>query len=87
MSIAVPAFMKARETSSRKTCLANLKQIENAKLQFSMEEKIGNGDSIDWDDLVPRYLLSKPECPAGGIYTPGTASASPECTIGAHELP
>ena len=35
LAIAVPNFIKARETSRSKSCVANLKQIEAAKEQWA----------------------------------------------------
>ena len=39
LAIAVPNFIKARETSRSKSCVANLKQIEAAKEQWCMDNK------------------------------------------------
>src|SRR5436189_191456 len=39
LAIAVPNFIKARETSRSKSCVANLKQVEAAKEQWCMDNK------------------------------------------------
>ena len=39
LAIAVPNFIKARESSRAKSCVANLKQIESAKEQWAMDTK------------------------------------------------
>src|SRR5438552_13514260 len=39
LAIAIPNFVKARETSRAKSCIANLKQIDAAKEQWAMDNK------------------------------------------------
>ena len=89
LAIAVPNFIKARETSRTKTCIANLRQIESAKEQWAMEIKKGATDTPGWADLVGAnaYLKSQPSCPSSGTYTIGDISTSPVCSVGApHNL-
>ncbi len=40
LAIAVPSFINARETSRAKSCAANLSQINSAKLQCMMDNKL-----------------------------------------------
>src|SRR5437016_1174804 len=42
LAIAVPNFIRAREQSRAKSCSANLKQIDSAKQQWAMDNKIAN---------------------------------------------
>lgn len=44
LAIAVPSFVSARETGRAKSCAANLSQINSAKLQCMMDNKLA-GDS------------------------------------------
>lgn len=40
LAIAIPNFVQARETSRAKSCIANLYEINNAKTQCTMDNKI-----------------------------------------------
>ncbi|MER3496710.1 MAG: prepilin-type cleavage/methylation domain-containing protein, partial [Armatimonadota bacterium] len=53
MAIAVPNFVKARDSSRKQTCIANLKQVDSAKEQWAMENKKTTGDAVVQTDLVP----------------------------------
>ncbi len=50
-AIAVPNFVRARTLSRKNTCIANLRQIENAKLVWANEEKKSGHDIPQKDDL------------------------------------
>ena len=84
LAIAVPNFIRARESSRTKTCIANLKQIDAAKEQWAMENKAKDGDACG--NLVPDYLKAMPSCPAGGTYTIGNVGTNPTCSIAGHAL-
>src|SRR5215468_9991742 len=75
LAIAVPNFVKARESSRRKACIANLRQIEAAKQQWAMDNKKVSSDAPDFSDLVgsTKYISgsTNPACPSGGSYTIG----------------
>ena len=45
LAIAVPNFIAARETSRSKACVANLYQINSAKLQCVMDNKLAANDT------------------------------------------
>ncbi len=88
LAIAVPNFIRARENSRSRTCVANLRQIEAGKEQWAMETQQGAAAVPAWADLAPAYLKSQPACPSGGAYTIGAISANPLCSItGTHALP
>src|SRR5215211_2030204 len=52
MAIAVPNFIKARESSRRNSCVANLKQIDSAKEQWAMDNRKTTGDACVIGDLT-----------------------------------
>jgi prepilin-type N-terminal cleavage/methylation domain-containing protein len=87
MAIAVPNFVKARDTSRRNSCIANLKQIDSAKEQFAMETKLDTGAAVAWTDLTPTYIKSQPACPSGGTYTIAVVGTNPTCNKALHVLP
>ena len=45
LAIAIPNFIQAREASRSKSCIANLKQIDSAKQQCAMDNKIAATDT------------------------------------------
>src|SRR5438874_13512058 len=74
LAIAVPNFIKARETSRAKSCVANLKQIQAAKEQWAMDNKIAaTGVTPGSSDLIgsTSYIKNTPVCNSGGTYTFG----------------
>ena len=87
MAIAVPNFIKARESSRKSTCVANLKQIDSGKEQWAMENKKDTGAVVAWADLTPNYIKAQPSCPSGGAYTIGNIGANPTCSGAGHVLP
>jgi competence protein ComGC len=88
MAIAVPNFIKARETSMQNACINNLRQIDAAKNQWAMDHQKQATDTPTQSDLLP-YLKSHqwPQCPAGGTYTIGEDSVLPTCSVTNHVLP
>jgi len=83
LAIAVPNFIKARESSRAKACVANLKQIESAKEQWAMDTKAATTASPGATDLYGQtnYVRTTPACPSGGTYTIGNMATRPTCTI------
>jgi hypothetical protein len=86
--IAVPNFIKAKQTAQKNACINNLHQIDGAKQQWALDNKKTATDTPTREDLVP-YLANKqfPICPAGGTYTINPLSDSPECSQRGHQLP
>lgn len=85
LAIAVPNFMKARESSRTKACVANLKQIDAAIEQWAMDNRKAGGDDVSMDDLTAGaepYITNSPICPSGGKYEVSTVNADPVCPIG-----
>jgi prepilin-type N-terminal cleavage/methylation domain-containing protein len=80
-AIAVPNFLKARATSQRNACIANMKQIHGAKVTWGMENKKAAADVPPDADLFgpDKYLAKKPECPAGGSYLLNALDSNPSC--------
>lgn len=91
LAIAVPNFVRARDTSRASTCVANLKQIDSAKEQYAMENRLGSGATVTQANIVSNYIRTMPACASGGTYAIGTVGANPTCTYSAtdarHTLP
>ena len=72
-AIAIPNFVKARESARKNACIANMKQIEGAIVIYELET---SGTPATVAALSPDYIKREPICPAGtAVYT--TASACP----------
>ena len=84
LAVAIPSFVRARETSRAKACVANLKQIDSAKQQWAMDQKAGSTASPSQSDLSPTYVRTYPSCPESGTYTIDTIANLPSCSIGAN---
>jgi prepilin-type N-terminal cleavage/methylation domain-containing protein len=89
LSIAVPNFIKARENTRTRTCVAQLQRIEAAKEQWAMEMKKVSGDAPVAGDLVPDYIKGSQQCPNGFGYSLGTVGTKATCLSGiaSHTLP
>jgi prepilin-type N-terminal cleavage/methylation domain-containing protein len=90
-AIAIPNFVRARQTAQTNACINNLRQIDGAKEQWALENNAADGDPIT-DVQVGDYIKGgfPDECPAGGDYAAGIGAigANPTCTIaGDHVLP
>ena len=82
-AIAIPSFLKARQTSQKNACINNLRQIDAAKQQLLIEDP--SATVTDSDNILP-YLdgSSMPTCPAdtdNTAYNINDASTKPTCPI------
>ena len=84
LAIAIPNFLRARESSRTKACVVNLRQVESAKAQWAMEMKKGGADTPGWADLIGigSYIKTQPICPSGGAYTINDVSTPATCSTG-----
>ena len=97
LAIAIPNFVAARESSRAKACVGNLKQIDSAKQQSAMDNKLAgtssatfmiDGTTTSTPSTGPfqlvgttGYIRATPVCPSAGTYTPNTVSVTPACSI------
>ena len=102
VAIAVPNFIRARETARARACVANLRQIDSAKEQFAMDTRMAQTSTtpITMADIcgttATSYIkgpVTGPLCPSAATtpYASSLISASPVCPItpliAGHELP
>ncbi len=90
-AIAIPSFVKARNTSRQNACINNLRQIDGGKEQYALEANLSQGTTPDSAE-VNEYIKGDetPECPAGGNYTYEPIGTNPVCDITdptLHQLP
>ncbi len=87
LAIAIPNFVKARETARAQSCVANLKQIDSATQQYAMVNRMGATASLTGVTVAVlsganSYIRVTPTCPESGVYALGAnPSLEPYCNI------
>lgn len=86
LAIAIPNFMKARETSRKNACVSNMKQLDAAAQQWAMDEKKAGTVTPTSGDLAgpSLYIKVMPTCPSGGAYTLGTVDGTTPISCAIH---
>lgn len=92
-AIAIPNFVRARESAQTNACINNLRQIDGAKQQWALETRQAPGAACAFAD-ISAYLgrsttaAGSISCPSGGStanftgsYTVGTLGTVPLCSI------
>jgi Protein of unknown function (DUF3352) len=86
-AVAVPNFVKARQTAQFNSCINNLRQIDGAKQQWALENKKPQSAKPTQSDLKAYFRNGQfPVCPQGGVYTINSIGQPPRCNIPGHEL-
>jgi len=86
-AIAIPNFVRARETAQKNACINNLLQIEGAIQQWALETRAASAAAVTLANCAA-YLKGGaiPNCPASGAYAVTTVTAPPTCTVAGHTL-
>ena len=90
-AIAIPNFVRARTTAQMNACINNLRQIDGAKQQWALENKVGQTATPGSTDIQP-YLGrgtggTLPKCPADSSqsfttsYSINNVQTAPTCQI------
>lgn len=77
-AIAIPNFVRARETAERNACIGNLRQIQGAVQVWAIDSGSAAPTTPTLADLVPNYIRSWPAC-RGVAYAVPEVSADPSC--------
>ena len=83
-AIAIPNFVKARQTSQTNACINNLRIIDAAKQQWALEKGQQTSATPATSDIAPylgRAGTAMPSEPLGGSYTINALSVVPYCSI------
>ena len=90
-AIAIPNFVRARTTAQMNACINNLRQIDGAKQQWALEQKVGATASPVQTDIQPYMGRGSggtlPNCPADSSqtfttsYTIANVQTAPSCKI------
>lgn len=81
-AIVIPNLLRAAARSQATTCINNLRQLDTAVQQFSIEGGKHVGDLISYpSDLTPYLKLNRtgqiPGCPSSGTYSLNTVGNQP----------
>lgn len=85
-AIAIPNFVKARDTAQKNACIANLKQMQGAIQVWAIDNNKTGTDTVTMANLVPDYIKKTPTCPKGGTYTLTNVDTDPTCSVSGHSL-
>jgi len=86
-AIAIPNFVKARNTAQMNACINTLRQIAGAKHAWALEQNKNDGDAITAADISVFLRPGTLQCPKGGVYQINPVGEDPTCSILGHELP
>ena len=78
-AIAIPSFMRARETSQTNTCINNLRLVDGAKQQWALENNKTGSDTPAQADIDLYLKVPGVECPLGGTYNINDVEHNPDC--------
>jgi prepilin-type N-terminal cleavage/methylation domain-containing protein len=83
-AIAIPNFVKARTTAQKNACINNLRQIDGAKEQWALEQRLAE-NAANVDAQINEYIKGNatPRCPATGAYSYNPVGTTPTCNLGA----
>ena len=91
-AIAIPTFIRARSTSQTNACINNLRQIDGAIQQWTLEKNKSGTDQVTSTDVQPYIGHNSagqwPQCPGGGTYSLTDVSTHPTCSLSSlgHQL-
>ena len=85
-AVAIPGFQGAIESSRKRTCGLNRKQIDGAKMRWALENKLPLTAEPTDTDLFGQgsYIDHKPECPASGSYALNPVEKPCTCSVTPH---
>ena len=81
-AIAIPNFVRARQTSQTNACINNLRIIDAAKQQWGLEKgQLTTASPLSSDIVVylGRSGTVMPACPLTGVYNINALSLVPTC--------
>jgi prepilin-type N-terminal cleavage/methylation domain-containing protein len=78
-AIAIPSFVKARNTSQQSACINNMRQIDSGKEQGGMAYGVAEGTAVAAATVNTYIKGGAPECPGGGAYTYSVLGTAPLC--------
>ena len=86
-AIAIPNFVKARETATKNACIANMKQIQGAIQVWALDTAAASDATPATTSVLADYIKKWPSC-GTTTYTIPAVNADPACpnTTTGHSL-
>ncbi len=82
-AMALPNFIRSRQTAQANACINNMRQIESAKEQWALENNQNVGDVITEAEAGDYIGGGYPSCPGSGTYTIGVIGTKVTCSLSA----
>ena len=84
-AIAIPNFIRARETALENACIANMKQVQGGVERYALDTGTITTATVATANLVSAYIQSWPSCGVTEYAVP-TVGSTPTCpnTIASH---
>jgi hypothetical protein len=79
------SMVSARPMAQKNACVNNLRMLDGAKEEWSLEKKAGKGAVVTMADITAGenpLVRAVPMCPGGGEYSVGVVGELPKCTLG-----
>jgi competence protein ComGC len=82
-AIAIPNFVKARETAQRQACFANLRMLQQVKETWAVANNKPADTVIEEAELIgdEKAVKVRPRCPKDGTYVLNDVGTRPECSL------
>ena len=77
-AIAIPNFVRARQTAMKNACIANLKQIQGAVQVWAIDTGAASNATPASGDIVPNYIKALPS-EGTAVYGIPAVNADPVC--------
>ena len=77
-SILIPNLLPPRSVYAQTACVANLRLIQNAKVEWAKNNPLTTDSPPRMEQLFPSHTR---DCPNGGQYTIGGINQSPTCSL------
>lgn len=86
VGVAIPNIKEAIDTSRKRVCGINRRNIDAAKLRWAMDHHLPQTESPADADLFgeDHYLEHRPDCPAGGLYSLNAVQERCTCSTKSH---
>mgnify|MGYP000950197951 CR=1 FL=1 len=85
-AVAIPNLVKAKKNAQVNGCKANLRAIEFAIVQWSLEKQKADDAEVSLEELEGYFKDGIPECPSGGEYELFTVEEKPTCNVTGHTI-
>jgi hypothetical protein len=86
IGVLAPCFVRAKPLAEKNACIANLREIDDAKEQWALETRRPAGATLITTEVERYFRHGRPNCPSGGAYDYGKVGEVPRCSTKDHTL-